>query len=122
MNFKPHSRRSVTYSRRCYLARRDGLCCHYCKKVISIENSTIDHRTPLMRGGKDDPSNLVLACGTCNSQKGPMTEQEFKAYGPLGGRFLVLLDAGLRMPIPSDALWPKGRYKLAPSPRTDPTT
>jgi hypothetical protein len=93
-----------------FLAERDGTNCHYCGQNFSVEELTVDHKTPLMRGGEDIPSNVVLACITCNSQKGPMTEQEFRTYGPIGGKFLILLEHGHYKPIPADATWPKGRY------------
>jgi hypothetical protein len=38
-----------------------------------------------------------------------MTEDKFKKYGPMGGKFLILLDAGHYKPIPEHATWPKGR-------------
>ncbi len=31
---------------------------------------TVDHVVPLSRGGRNDPSNLQLLCGPCNSAKG----------------------------------------------------
>src|SRR5207244_411029 len=99
------------------LAERDGTNCHYCGENFSVEELTVDHKIPVLRGGEDIPSNVVLACLSCNSQKGPMTEQEFNTYGPVGGKFLILLDAGLREPIPADAMWPKGRYVRQPKPR-----
>jgi len=92
------------------LVERDGTNCHYCGQSFSVEKLTVDHKTPVLRGGEDIPSNVVLACLTCNSQKGPMTEQEFRAYGPLGGRFLILLEHGHHKPIPPNATWPKGQY------------
>ena len=92
------------------LLERDGTKCHYCGQHFSVEKLTVDHKTPLLRASEDIPLNVVLACVTCNSQKGPMTEQEFMAYGPLGGRFLILLEHGHCKPIPADATWPEGRY------------
>lgn len=32
--------------------------------------TTIDHITPVSRGGTDDPSNLQPACRACNARKG----------------------------------------------------
>lgn len=31
---------------------------------------TVDHITPLVRGGREHPSNLAPACRSCNSSKG----------------------------------------------------
>lgn len=97
-----------------FISLRDGPRCRYCDKEFKIEDLTVDHRIPLMRSGKDEPDNVVLACRTCNSQKGPMTDEEYKKYGPIGGRFLILLDAGHYKPIPEWATWPKGQYARRP--------
>lgn len=50
----------------------DGLC-SYCLQP----GASIDHVLPVSRGGSNDPSNLVLACGPCNSRKGAKTPLEF---------------------------------------------
>lgn len=74
-----------------YLARRDGgWVCHYCgcrihadpDKVNSLRRpakATIDHKTPLARGGEDTPRNLVLACRECNQEKGAYDYVFFRA-------------------------------------------
>jgi 5-methylcytosine-specific restriction endonuclease McrA len=33
--------------------------------------TTVDHVIPKSMGGTDDPENLVAACRSCNSSKGP---------------------------------------------------
>ena len=38
---------------------------------------TIEHKTPLSRGGTNDPTNLVLSCSRCNARKGKLTVEEF---------------------------------------------
>lgn len=52
---------------------RDGHRCRYCG---STERLSIDHVVPRCRGGRDDASNLVVACLTCNSKKGGRTPAE----------------------------------------------
>lgn len=42
--------------------------CWYCQCDIR-DGYHIDHRIPLSRGGTNDPSNLVLACASCNLSK-----------------------------------------------------
>ena len=53
-----------------------GMQCAYCGELAS----TIDHVIPLVRGGTNREGNLVPACRSCNSAKGPRTVTEWK-YG-----------------------------------------
>ena len=53
-----------------------GMQCAYCGELAS----TIDHVMPLVRGGTNREGNLVPACRSCNSAKGPRTVTEWK-YG-----------------------------------------
>jgi len=51
--------------------------CYYCS--VSIEESYhIDHMQPLSRGGRNDVSNICLACVPCNLSKHTKTAEEFK--------------------------------------------
>lgn len=43
--------------------------CHYCKKKFPVQELTMDHLIPLIRGGKSVKSNLVPACKDCNNKK-----------------------------------------------------
>lgn len=49
--------------------RRDGHTCRYCGAKAPDVTLTVDHVVPVALGGSDDPSNLVTACGPCNSGK-----------------------------------------------------
>lgn len=51
--------------------------CFYCKRFIKKKHRTIEHKVPLSRGGKHTASNVVMACGRCNSRKSSMTSEEF---------------------------------------------
>lgn len=59
--------------------------CYYCgcelvrQKAPHSRKGTIDHRTPLSRGGTNDASNLSAACASCNFSKNDLTEEEFRA-------------------------------------------
>jgi len=45
--------------------------CVYCSVSFSESvRHTVDHVTPLSKGGAHDLQNIVLACGPCNSRKG----------------------------------------------------
>ena len=51
--------------------------CAYCLKPLSNGIRSIDHVTPLSRGGAHDTDNVVLACMPCNARKGAKTLIEF---------------------------------------------
>lgn len=57
----------------CGLRIKELLCykiCYWCPSTLTAVNRTIDHITPLARGGKHVPDNLVAACASCNQLKG----------------------------------------------------
>lgn len=54
--------------------------CYYCNRKLDDTNRTIDHKIPLARGGANTPANKVLACQSCNIQKGDLTPDEFELY------------------------------------------
>ena len=56
------------------ILKRDNKICFYCG---TPEASTVDHVTPLSRGGTDSPANLVACCKRCNYRKGEKTGDEF---------------------------------------------
>ena len=49
---------------------RDLYTCQYCNSQFPRTQLTLDHVTPLSRGGKTNWKNIVAACGSCNSAKG----------------------------------------------------
>ena len=54
-----------------------GARCYYCS--VEIENGFhVDHMTPLSRGGRNDVSNICLACAPCNMRKHTKTAEEFQ--------------------------------------------
>lgn len=57
--------------------------CYYCGEFTGKKYS-VDHVIPLSRGGSNDPSNLVIACPSCNSAKKDRLPHEW----PEGGRLL----------------------------------
>lgn len=44
--------------------------CHWCKTLLTLDNSTIEHIIPLARGGLDNANNRTLACKQCNHSRG----------------------------------------------------
>jgi 5-methylcytosine-specific restriction enzyme A len=56
--------------------RSNGIC-HYCQNKFPVEELTMDHLIPLIRGGKSNKQNLVPACKKCNSLKKHKLPTEF---------------------------------------------
>ena len=56
------------------ILKRDNYTCYYCG--VNTANS-VDHLTPLDKGGDDNFTNLVAACSTCNYSKGSRTEEQY---------------------------------------------
>jgi len=52
--------------------------CEYCHKLIEPLDYSIDHKTPLNKGGTNDIGNLHLTCIKCNKVKGDLTDEQFK--------------------------------------------
>lgn len=50
--------------------------CKYCK---STENLTVDHKIPLILGGKDELSNWQCLCKQCNTMKSSLTDGQVKS-------------------------------------------
>lgn len=49
---------------------RDKATCWICQTVLTERTIHLDHVIPLSRGGKHTPSNLKVACKSCNEWKG----------------------------------------------------
>ncbi|MBD1938499.1 HNH endonuclease [Microcoleus sp. FACHB-68] len=48
----------------------DGSYCAWCGKELLEDQLTIDHFTPLSKGGSNSFENLRLACSPCNKWRG----------------------------------------------------
>lgn len=57
---------------------RKSYSCHYCLIKLIIDDITVDHKTPLFRGGNNQLDNLCIACSSCNTIKGSLNEEEFR--------------------------------------------
>jgi 5-methylcytosine-specific restriction endonuclease McrA len=53
-----------------------GHACIYCGTATNL---TMDHLTPLARGGNHTAENVAPACGPCNSSKGAKVVADFLA-------------------------------------------
>jgi len=55
---------------------RDLYTCQYCNTQFPRTNLTLDHVNPISLGGKTTWTNIVAACGPCNSAKGNKTHMK----------------------------------------------
>lgn len=62
--------RSVSFSNRLTVFRRDNYQCVMCKTEKDL---TIDHVIPKSKGGTNEPENLQVLCRRCNAIKGNRT-------------------------------------------------
>ena len=67
--------RTVKFNRR-NIFLRDRYTCQYCGRRPRESELTIDHVIPRSRGGHTIWENVVLACTTCNVQKGSRLLEE----------------------------------------------
>ena len=44
--------------------------CHWCSRMLTEINRTVDHVVPLIRGGSHSVENMVACCRRCNASKG----------------------------------------------------
>lgn len=59
------------------LTKYENLCAYCGKPSAEGARLTIEHVTPLSRGGAHRPQNIVPACATCNASKQSKTPEEF---------------------------------------------
>jgi 5-methylcytosine-specific restriction protein A len=55
--------------------------CYYCGQKFSKEELSMDHITPIARGGKTSKGNVVTSCKPCNSKKRALTPAEMILEG-----------------------------------------
>lgn len=68
--------------------------CVYCAGRLDVSCATLDHVHPRARGGRNEPGNVVVACGPCNRLKGDLPPHEFFLRHPWAGdNFLRLARA-----------------------------
>lgn len=78
------------------VARRAGGRCEYCQATEAVCSHCfhLEHIIPRTAGGKSDPVNYALACGSCNLAKGtkargidPQTGDEVALFNPRAQRW-----------------------------------
>lgn len=60
--------------------RRGAGRCGYCDRPTPPRELTMDHRVPLVRGGRSTKGNLVPACKACNTAKRHLLPTEWDEY------------------------------------------
>ncbi len=55
-----------------------GSNCWYCGRKLKREEVTMDHLYPQDLGGPTIPNNLAPSCAHCNTQKGNITEKQYR--------------------------------------------
>jgi hypothetical protein len=63
----PFNKTGISKPSRHMIYKRDDNTCQYCGATKRL---TIDHVIPKSRGGEDTWENMVVACSSCNTQKG----------------------------------------------------
>ncbi len=46
--------------------------CFYCNVTLSQKEASVDHIIPKSKGGSNDPSNYLISCRKCNSDRGSL--------------------------------------------------
>jgi len=65
-----------------------GLC-RYCERRVHPSELTMDHKTPIIRGGRSVKGNLVPCCKDCNNEKKHQLLSEWIARRESEGRPLA---------------------------------
>lgn len=72
--------RGPEYDRRRSELLQPGVLCIYC----GAPADTMDHVTPIAKGGDHSPANTVAACARCNASKGARSAPTPRPHGALG--------------------------------------
>ena len=72
------SRTRVSVEERRRLHKQQGGRCNYCGRRKALGDMQLDHKTPVVDGGRNTPSNLHMLCVQCNTRKGDSTDGEFR--------------------------------------------
>ena len=60
------------------IKRFGTLTCYLCLNPITFGQDSLEHKTPLSRGGTNEYNNLAIACKKCNNVKHTRTEKEYR--------------------------------------------
>jgi len=71
-------REAIPTQTKAVVIAREGRRCAYCGDTVGPFH--FDHLFPWSKGGTDNPSNLIIACESCNRDKGDKTLLEWMAF------------------------------------------
>ena len=54
--------------------------CYYCGNKFDVDNLSMDHLVPVVRGGRSTKSNVVVSCKKCNFDKKHKTLVEIRLH------------------------------------------
>lgn len=69
----------------CALTVVERRSCRYCGDRLSPATFSLDHRTPVARGGSFSQENLQVVCLKCNQAKGNLTSSEYQQLNDMLG-------------------------------------
>jgi len=84
-----NGRKWIRDEKRAAIYHRDGWACAYCGRGlvgphrVSGSGLTLDHLIPRSQGGSNHETNLVTACGTCNSSRQDKPWREYATGGAI---------------------------------------
>ncbi len=61
--------------------KRSSGVCYYCESRVGVEQLTMDHKVPIIRGGRTTKGNVVPACKDCNAAKKHQLPWEWEPGG-----------------------------------------
>lgn len=73
------NRREIPVAVQRAVVARDGQHCRHCGRIVrsasgprdvAPDTRQLDHLTPVVRGGGNQPDNLVVSCRLCNARRG----------------------------------------------------
>lgn len=59
---------------------KNNPACYYCYKELDQKEASIEHKTPISRGGSKTIDNIAISCFDCNRLKHTKTESEFREF------------------------------------------
>lgn len=70
-------RKNIERDIRAEVYERDDYTCQYCSGRFSPESLSIDHLVPVALGGRNEITNYITACRSCNSRKRATPLEQF---------------------------------------------